>query len=79
VQNIVDAHFVRPGFALAPAERAELAAVYTDVRGIDVHVPDEIDPVAVLLLRNMSGHASEREKISGFEKLDPVLPGKAFV
>ena len=44
-----------------------------------MHVLDEIDPVAVLLLRNMRRHAAEREKVVRFEELDAVFAGKAFV
>ncbi len=79
VQDILDAHLVRAGLALAPAERAELASVHADVRRIDVHVPDEIDAVPVLFLRDMGGHAPEREEIVGLEKLKPVFSGKTLV
>ena len=78
VQDIIDGHLIGARFSLAPAERAELAAIHADVRRIDVHVLDEIDPVAVLLLCNMGGHATEREEIVRFEECNAVRTGETL-
>jgi hypothetical protein len=78
-QNIVDAHFVRAWLALAPTERAELAPVHADVRGVDVHVLYEIDMIAVLSLGDMTCHTPECEKIVALEKFKPVFTGETLV
>ena len=47
-QDIFDAHLIRAGLTFRLAERTELATVDADVRRIDVHVPYEINSVAML-------------------------------
>jgi hypothetical protein len=79
IKDILDAHLVCAGLTLASAESAELAPVDADVRGIDVHVPNEMRAVPVLLLRNLRGHAAERKEIVRFEQLNPVFASEAFV
>ena len=77
VQNVRNGHLIGAGLAFAPAECAELAAIDAEVRGIDVHVLDEIHPVGVLLLRNIGGHAAEGKEIEGTEQLICRPRGKA--
>ncbi len=76
VQDIIDGHLICARFSLTPAERAELASIDADVRWIDVHVLDEIDPVAVLVLCNMGGHSTKREQVVRFEECDAVISGE---
>jgi hypothetical protein len=77
-ENILDTHLVSAGLALAPAECAELASVHTDVRGINVHVLDEVDLVLVFFLSNMGSHATEQEKIIRFEEVNTIFTGEAL-
>ena len=54
-------------------------SVAADIRWIDVKVLDEVNPIAVLALSNMGGHATERKKIVRFEKRDAVSPSETLV
>jgi len=79
IQDIVDAHIIGSGLAFAPAERAELASINADVRWIDVHVLDEMDTVAVLVLRDMGSHATERKQVVRTKELDAVFARESLV
>ena len=79
VQDIIDAHLVRARLAPAPAERAELAAIHTDICGIDVHIPHEVHAFAVLFFGDVSGHASESEQVIGLEEFQAVLAREALI
>ncbi len=79
LQNIVDAHLVCAGFAFAPAERTEFAAVYADVRWIDVHVLHEMHTIPILPSGDVGGHTPEGEKVVRLEELDTIFAGQTFV
>jgi hypothetical protein len=76
VKDIIDGHLICARFSLTPAERAELASIDADVSWIYVHVLDEIDPVAVLVLCDMGCHSTKREQVVRFEECDAVSAGE---
>jgi hypothetical protein len=78
VQDILYGHLICARFSLTPAERAEFASIDADVCRIDVHVLDEIDPVAILVLCDMGGHSTKREEVVRSEKCDAVISGEAL-
>jgi len=78
VHDVLYRHFVRTCFSLAPAERAELAPVHAEIRGIDVHVLNKVDPVSVLSRSGRGGHAAKGKEIVRGEQGNAVVPRKTL-
>jgi len=79
VHDVLYRHFVCACFSLAPAERAELAPVHAEIRGINVHVLNEVDPVGVLSRGCVGGQSAEEEEVMGCEEGDAIFPRKALI
>ena len=79
LQNILECHLVGAGFSLGFTECAELALVHAYVRWIDVHIPDEIDPVAVLFVSDVGRHATESKQVIRPEEGQAVSSGETMI
>ena len=79
LQNILECHLVGAGFSLGFTEGTEFTPVHANVRRIDVHIPDEIDPVTVLFVSDVGRHATQSKQVIRPEEGQAVSSGETMI